>query len=201
MKQVENLLSEASLEALRSLKGKTLVAIFTTRLKLESPAFVSFVARTEAGDVIAELHDEGFRHPLVYDPLTNSYDITLMTVRHCTRSETEGRIGDFIYPDKTRAPLHRRAHRIGKRIERVVVLLENFWANDPRENPDDPVDLPEEDWVYVREPRAIALVLEDETLLFDKGGLGWGTIWDITRTPGKELRLPEDFTEYEAIDL
>ena len=201
MKQVETLLSETSLEALRSLKGEKLVAIFTDNRWLRDGAFVSFVVRTEVGDVIAELHDEGFRHPLVYDPITNSYDITLMTVRHCTRSETEGRIGDIIYPDKTRIPLHRRAHRIGKRIERVVVLLENFWANDPRENPDDPVDLPEEDWVYVREPRAIALVLEDETLLFDKGGLGWGTIWDITRTPGKELKLPEDFTDYEAIDL
>lgn len=201
MKQVENLLSETSLEALRSLKGEKLVAIFTDNRWLRDGAFVSFVVRTEVGDVIAELHDEGFRHPLVYDPITNSYDITLMTVRRCTRSETEGRIGDIIHPDKTRIPLHRRAHRIGKRIERVVVLLENFWANDPRENPDDPVDLPEEDWVYVREPRAIALVLEDETLLFDKGGLGWGTIWDITRTPGKELKLPEDFTEYEAIDL
>lgn len=86
-------------------------------------------------------------------------------------------------------------------IVREGTLRNGEWDGEVRENPDEPVELPEEQWVYVREPRAIALVLEDETLLFDKGGLGWGTIWDITRTPGKELKLPEDFTEYEAIDL
>ncbi len=200
MPVVNNLLSEKSLEVLRSLKGHCLKAIFTDYFRLCEGATETFVMRTEVGDVCVALHGEAFEDPLVYDDVSRCCDVSTMTIAPCTCAETEGNIGDIIHSDGSREPLHRRAHRIDKSIRRIVVLIETTWFNNPNEDDSETISMPEDERVYLREVRAIAIVFDDEVLLFDKS-ICWSILWQISRTPGTELRLPKDFTVYEAIEL
>lgn len=200
MPVVNNLLSEESLEALRSLKGRCLKAIFTDYRGLREGATETFVMRTEAEDVCVALHGEAFEDPLVYDAISRCCDVSTMTVAPCARAETEGYVGDIIHSDGSREPLHRRAHCIDKTIRRIVVLIETTWFNNPNEDDSETIPMPENERVYLREVRAIAIVFDDEVLLFDKS-ICWSILWQISRTPGPTLQLPKDFTVYEAIDL
>lgn len=194
MHQVENLLSEESLQALRTLKGQRLVTLFAANKRLEGFAPLFIVVQTEREDVCLALHEGAFRHPL-------TYDVSTMTARRGRYVTPGSRAGYRLCADVCPEPFGLCAHPIGQTIRRVVVLMENFWYNDPNEDDSGALTLPEEEKVYLREPRVVVLVLDDETLLFDKCGDGWGDTWVISRTPGTEPRHPRDFTIHEAIEL
>lgn len=196
----ENLLSDLSSTTLLSLKGETLVSVFTDNAHLKDGACEAFVLRTKRKDVCVALHDNAFQHPLVYDPISKCYDVSVMTAEPCTQAQTEGRIGDIVHRDDTREPLRRRAHYIGKAIRRIVLLVETVWFNDPNEDDSETIQMDEAERIYLREVRGLAFIFDDCHLVFDKG-IFWGILWDIYQNPGVDLQVPPDFPNCECIEL
>lgn len=181
MKEVyHNKLSEASISNLKSIIGKTLECFYTD---LDDSVVDGKVAYSSYQEVILRFADtdlcvkvEERKSPTEIDA-----DISQMSAFPCTREYTEAQCGTTQDEKGSMIPDFRKPHRVGKRIRRILLMtnIEN-----------DPMAFDNGREVWCEDIRAVAFVMDDCTLLLDKG-ISFSETWEVTFQDGETPQLEE----------